>query len=58
MLTRRLPPPPPDFGPLPGDVAYEELRTLRRLFLCLDLYGTFDPFELRRLVLAVQRHYV
>ncbi|KAL1424108.1 hypothetical protein MTO96_003607 [Rhipicephalus appendiculatus] len=56
MLTRRLPPPPPDFGPLPGDVAYEELWALRRVLLDLD--GTFDPLEVQRLALALQRHYV
>lgn len=50
---------PPDagFGLLPGDVAYEELWTMRRFFLAPDLLGTFNLFELKQLVLAVQRHY-
>ncbi|KAL1475991.1 hypothetical protein MTO96_036867 [Rhipicephalus appendiculatus] len=39
------------------DVAYEELWTLRRVLLNVDLCGTFHPREILRVALALQRHH-
>ncbi|KAL1448051.1 hypothetical protein MTO96_044163 [Rhipicephalus appendiculatus] len=46
------------YGPLPGDVAQDELWVLQKALLNLDLLGITDPLELKRLVLALQRHHV
>ncbi|KAL1476853.1 hypothetical protein MTO96_036188 [Rhipicephalus appendiculatus] len=47
---------PTDYGRLPGDVAHEKLCALQNALLNLDLYGIIDPLELKRLVVARQRH--
>ncbi|KAL1433268.1 hypothetical protein MTO96_012729 [Rhipicephalus appendiculatus] len=48
---------PIDYGPLPGDIAHNELLELQKALLHIDLFGVMDPFELRRLILALQRHH-
>lgn len=54
MFAQRISP-VPDFGPLDSDIAFEELWMLKRAFLDLASYGTYDLLLLQQPVQTLTR---